>query len=133
MGWAADGVEREAFPAEIFEIHFVELEKIARQIFFVEPSVVVFSKKLGAHNLRWSLHADLPSRKNRLLGFPPPKFSKKATTDGRRKVFFVSRNFWLTKVFFQILAGKAVSGRCFNPLRPPKYPHPIVTPWPPNL
>ena len=52
MGWAADGVEREAFPAEIFEIHFVELEKIARQIFFVEPSVVVFSKKSGAHNLR---------------------------------------------------------------------------------
>ena len=77
--------------------------------------------KSNAWGIRWSLHADLPSRKNRLLGFPPPKFSKKATTDGRRKVFFVSRNFWLTKVFFQILAGKAVSGRCFNPLRPPKY------------
>ena len=63
-----------------------------------------------------------------------PSESKKSTTrvpateifkkgDDRRptKNVFVSRNFWLTKVFFQILAGKDVSGRCFNPLRPPKY------------
>ncbi len=33
MGRAAYGVEREALPAEIFEIQFVELEKIARQFF----------------------------------------------------------------------------------------------------
>ena len=45
MGWAADGVEREAFPAKIFEIHFVELEKIAQQNFFLSSRLSWFFRK----------------------------------------------------------------------------------------
>jgi len=48
MGWAADGVEREAFPAKIFEIHFVELEKIAQQNFFCRAICRGFFEKIGS-------------------------------------------------------------------------------------